>query len=1248
MTVQNERTQCPHRCVWGWFHKLLMLVVLLAVGADTWGQTGPRPGETDPLGKPSRYNLFPDHELLAVLAHDPATAGLNAEFSFNSFAPSADLKTLTPLGGATNLALDLSAAHMGAAAGRILASDRDQVVYARRTTGSNLAVAFLGYPNSTTTLSPLANKVSGTADLFAIAVGDLDKSADADGNNHDEVVVCFATSPNNDVEVAVLDYTAPTPAPSDAVRPQATTTAIVSTLKLNNVLLVDAVLACTIGDFDGDGQNEIAVVGVSDGLLWVNLLRYSITDPEKPALRLASGVGFQIDLELVGSVDVTAGDFNGDGRDELAVSFVTRKLTGIGRPCTPSGHTSCHTYFATVLVVKAKGGDEDLDLNAGGGYQMAASVDIQDGSARLSLVGAQVVSGLFKFDPGNGFGFDRRQLALAANFNNVDGPFLKIAALSVSNDLNTVSLIGSEMSLSYPSNNTLTSHVSLVAGGFTGNGDIKNPLWSLALGTWVVPSIFDLRVLKIGASGPSVAFAKRYTQPVLGEFGRFPLVAYDTDGDSVYLGAPVHFTVSNMIRPQVIFQEPPKHTAYLGGQVVNVSRLHDFYVELKDSRGTTFASTTTDTTDWNIGGSLDISAKTSVEVGDIEKTGAKGTIEGSLKIGYDYDGHKEDYNSGYASNTLTFTGQTVTDDLLVAQLQTFDVWRYRAFGISPTGAQGQPLNGFYELVLPGPKVEARGGGLNFDWYQPLHENGNILSYPPLVNKTFTPSDLGSFTLPNGEKKTEPLVPATLLAFDGTSGTIQLDFSKTSGSGSQRESSHTLAENLDVKASVEASTELLIAKTKSEGSVAVNVHNSNSWSQLKTSDNETNTSTGITLNKPGGSATRAYNFAPVFYFAQDGTVKVVHAVDVLGNAAGRSFWASTYGQKPDPALNLPLRFEPDLTPFSSTWLVNPLNSRKKIRGFFLRKADLNPVTKDYDYLASAPTEGDKVRIEVRVYNYSTAQPADNVLVRFQAVGYNDATDTEVPFSSCPNGTVVSNGRCTIGETFVSLNPLAMRPVAITWDTSAFGPLSVKGAKEYRIYVVLDPDHTIDEIYEDDSVGGDKCSDPTRPGSTIVCNPGQNNEGYGTITIVRAPVLLAAQQVAQAEVTTPAPHADVRLRKDALAAIDAKRGTLFTDAVDAYLNRPLRIRVHVVTDVSDAQQYHLLLYKGKPKQEAEVIADKLLQGVDAEDGKYVWVEWTPSELGTVTLQAQVLEQEDDVIPGNGKRVLKVRVRPAPKGM
>jgi hypothetical protein len=771
-----------------WFLRLLTLVVLMAVGADAWGQkTSPRPGEEDPLGNPSRYTLFPDQELLAVLAHDPATAGLNPEFSFNTFAPSADLKTLTPLGGTTNLAMDLSAPHMGAAAGRILASDRDQIVYARRT-GSSLAVAFLGYSNSTTTLSPLANQLPDSADVFDIAVGDLDKVADLDGNNHDEVIVCFATAPN------------------------------------------------------------------------------------------------------------------------------------------------------------------------------------------------------------------------------------------------------------------------------------------------------------------------------------------------------------------------------YGEQVVNVSRLSTFYVELKDSKGTTFASTKTDTTDWSIGGSLAQTATVTAQEGietELTNVGAKQTFDFALTVGYDYEGHEESYNSQYATRTLTFTDQTIADDLLVAEIQTFDIWRYRAFGISLPDGQNPPLNGFYEIVLPGPKTVVRGGGTSFDWYQPLHENGNILSYPVLRSNTFTPSDLGSFTLPDGTKKNEPLLPATLLAFDGTSGTIQLDFSQSSGAGSIRSAAHTLAENVDTSLAAEATAIVAGSGGSTSISTALNFHNSNSLSNITTSDSETNTSSGITLVKAAGTANRAYNFAPVFYFAKDGTVKVVHAVDVLGNAAGRSFWASTYGQKPDPALNLPLRFERSLDPFTEVWIPNTLSSRKKIRGFFLREAVLNTVTNDYDYLAKAPVEGDEVRLETRIYNYSTAQAANNVKVRFQVIGYNDASDTEIPFTSCPTGTLLNNGRCTIGETFVSLDPLAMRPVAITWDTSGFGPTSLGGAKEYRVYVVLDPDNTIDEIYEGDN------------------SPGQNNEGFGTITIAHAPLPQGANKP---------PRADARLRKGAIAAIDAKRGTLFTDAVDAYLNRPLRIRVHVTADVSDRQHYHLLVYKG----------------------------------------------------------------------
>jgi hypothetical protein len=1253
MEMQNNLGQGSGRGTYGRSLRLLTLVVLLAIGGDAFGQqlNGPRPGETDPLGKPSRYTLFPDHELLAVLTHDPSTGGTTPEFSFNSFAPSADLKTLTPIGGATNVPMDTNAPHMVAGAGRILAADKDQVVYARRTGINNIAVAFLGYPDSTTTLSPLADRLPGlNSELLDIAVGNLDKSTDSVGNNHDEVVLCWANA-SYDIQVTVLDYTSSTYTPSGPVRPLAATTAktthrldpgSVAAFKENALQPVSALLSCTIGDFDGDGQNEIAVVGFDNARsLWVSTLRYK-TDGGQRSLAQVSTAALAPDPSnfwFAGSVDVAAGDFNGDGNDDLVISYVLMRGFGCSRPF-------CAEVIPFVVVV---GSDQTLTLTFGGQRPRPPSINVGTGDPLSLFPGTQVVSGLFKFDPAQGFTFGRRQFVLVTSDNQNGSAALIYTPFSVSKDLKIISplfpsTVSNDLQVGLPNGSapiSVSPYFSVVAGGFSGNGDINNPLWSLVSGAWF-GNTYTLLVVKFGASSFSPTFQRNYNLPFLPNFGRFPVVAYDADGDSVYLGAPVHFTVDQMKRPQFIFQEPPKHTYYQGGQVVNVSRKPDFYVELKDSAGTTFSTKDVDGSDWNIGGSVDVSAKASLEIGDIKKTGTKATIEGSVKVGYDYNQNKESYDSKYGSRTLTFTGQTNADDYLVYDSQLFDVWRYRAFGINPTDEQSRKVNGFYELVLPGPKATYTLGGLGVEWYQPLHENGNILSYPALMGSIFTPPDLGSFTLPNGTQKTELLIPPRVLAFDGTSGTIQLNFSESSGSGQSRKSSHTLKESVDVKLSYVTTCDFFVGQTVAEASVAVNVHNSNSWSSLSTSSSETNNSTGITLVKPTGDASRAYNFAPVFYFAQDGTVKVVHAVDVLANAAGRTFWAGTYGQKPDPALNLPQRFR---APDGATWIPNLGPERKRIRGFFLRKADLNPVTNDFDYLAlGAPVTGKKVRIETRVYNYSTTQPANNVKVRFQVIGYDDLTNKEVPFTQskpCPAGTVLSGNRCTIGETTLpGLAPLAMQPAAITWDTTGFGPVSAGGIAQYRIYVVLDPDKAIDEIYEDDSVGGAKCTNPLggKP-ANILCNPGQNNEGYGLISIAKASLL--------ASESSP-PHADVRLRKDALAAIDAKRCTLFTDSVDAYLGQPLPIRVQVATDVTDLQQYHLLVFASPDsKSPGQLIADKLIDGVDAVNGSYVWLDWTPPTLGKVFIRAQVLEKADDVIPGNGKRVLKVRVRPVPKG-
>ena len=86
--------------------------------------------------------------------------------------------------------------------------------------------------------------------------------------------------------------------------------------------------------------------------------------------------------------------------------------------------------------------------------------------------------------------------------------------------------------------------------------------------------------------------------------------------------------------------------------------------------------------------------------------------------------------------------------------------------------------------------------------------------------------------------------------------------------------------------------------------------------------------------------------------------------------------------------------------------------------------------------------------------------------------------------------------------MSLDPLGMTPAVLEWDTTGFGSTQSGVLASYRIYIVLGPENTIDEIYETDTTGlganSSTCTDPVTLGSAP-CNPGQNNEGWGLISI-----------------------------------------------------------------------------------------------------------------------------------------------------
>jgi hypothetical protein len=568
---------------------------------------------------------------------------------------------------------------------------------------------------------------------------------------------------------------------------------------------------------------------------------------------------------------------------------------------------------------------------------------------------------------------------------------------------------------------------------------------------------------------------------------RLPVVAYDLQGKSLYLGAPAHMTVTGTARTDVILQEPPKHAYWdeISKSVVNLTRHDTNNVHLYNGTTSSFATGDTDEASRNTGGSFAISAgatvgyKTSFFIGEAS-TEAK--VDVTVAGSYDYNQHESQYNSEYKTRTISSRSSTDHDDYLSGEVETFDMWRYRAYGASPSGE----TNTFYELVFPGPKVPFAGGGLNFDWYQPVHENGNILSYPSALGKPgnpFIPTDLGTITLPDGKQPQEPLVPAAQSFFDGSGNSTTLAFSSDISSAHSFQYSHELAESADVTASYTASGKVAGASGEIRACGSLAFHNSNSWGGTQTSSDSTKTETEITLNRAAGNASYSYPFYPVVYTTQDGTLKMSSAVPNPGqkasNPSNYQTYANLYGGKQDPALNLPWRFDSYIiTPGQVGWKANFRTDRKQMRGLFFRQPTANAVSGTYEFLSMFPTAGDTVRVEARIYNYSTNFGAFNVPVQFEAIPYNSGTNSELctdPINAAVGKTsgliCPPSARTVIGQTTIpSLNPVQWTcldgvddpsvtfcapPVYINWDTTDFGS-RYSGTSEYRIYVVLNAD------------------------------------------------------------------------------------------------------------------------------------------------------------------------------------------------
>ena len=1171
---------------------LVMLAGFLSsLALSAIASEGLRPGEKNPVTA-NGNSLFRDDELLLLIG-DPQVH----KAYYDSFKPGeADLKTWSTeehdhryLNSEYAL-INGEPPAWSIERGRITNPLQDDVAYAFYRTDGRVAVELWEYPARQSHWVKLDGTTDTNYQSVDVAVGDLDMFVESDNYRHDEIVVARIGYDNGYiVRVDVLDQHLDSLASISVSADYA-----------------PRGVAVAVGDFNGDGNLDLAVAQVADR--GTDRLRVDVY-----ACKLdANGAVIRpIELEHKSShkkytygseVDMAAGDFMGIGRDAIAVHYGGKPNQALHLSVFDSGadFTLTEEIFYTV---------DDFSYHP------------------------QVKAALLYFKPEEGYDLSRRQLVLGFAYKTA------------------FTIVAHRIDKWYPqddpgwkiiSTSGTVKDLSLATGNFVGHMDDSDkppPIEQIAVSYWSDPGHRpELVVMGHPNNQQAQQFDIYYTWEggALGGQIATAVIATDNDGDTYRLGTPAHIVLEGLISLDYVIQEPPKHVDYLPvgpdgkWNIINISAWDDFIVELEDDSEVSVETTAEDTSSWSMGGSVkvDSGATVSEGFGDIGK--ASESIDVKAKVGYDYDAHESSYNSQYGSRSVSYSNQTNIDDNVHAKIQTLDIWRYPIYALMTDDGK---KHGFQEIILPGPYsiISAGAGKDHGDWYQPAHQNRNILSYPHFVaeHTNFKPPDLGYFTLPDKTQVHDIMNEGATHYWDGNKQTIKVAWTEKAGSGETKSYNHTLSSSLDITVGEKAKVEFFGDGVKEHTSVTVSFHDSVSWGGSKTEKAENSKSRGVTIEIPAQTGEQqGYAFQSAIYISSGGgTFKVAHATDPQGGQ-GSDWWKQYYGGKPDPALSLPNRFEhhtQDDTHRFEYWTLIEDYTRKKMRGFSMHYSKQNPISGSYDVIGASPVDGDVVKLRAKVYNYSLYQDTGDFTVRFYGIVVDKlANEVGDPFFIGEVRTSLDAIARPDGDSYTYEGQEPMKEVSVDWDTTGRSDTVIDGIdyNTYRFYVVVDEDDEVkNEIHEWKDADGNK----------LVHG---NNEGYW-------PWKNAIQIVP--EDSTPI-GIDISIQPPSLAIkTDSGLKTQGIGSIAVSAGRLYELRVKIVSDGDQPLYRYALFYDGDPQNGGRVFSSQRVFGLTERDN-YIWTEWTPKEPGDYELWAVVLEDSNDPEPGNNSDMIRVHVSDA----
>ncbi len=769
-----------------------------------------------------------------------------------------------------------------------------------------------------------------------------------------------------------------------------------------------AVLAA--GDFDGNGTAEVALAAAQGNAITVTIYTVQVTTNqgalESITLTPAGATTFDAP-ENVNALALVAGIYNNAVNATTGYplhSLVVMYQFNQGK----------HKIDLSSIAVTTANGAPPFTLN------VAHTVNWQDSDHENYII--DLASDRLDF-----WGATEQLVASVSE----PGNFSHLAVFTLDNDLNLYK--ASEKIVT----ELLSVLVSIAVGNFDQDVSANSPI-NLEIGVLKYEvDIFGVKAqptLFLYSVDPANNFAlNEYAHANVGPSFAGPdfnlnvsVRAGDTQGRSLLLGPPTKITAQH-IQPAIVLGMPPMHVDWVtpsGGnqpELLNLSAVPlGFYSSYQTAVTNQSQSSHQGTTSFSTSLTESVSQKISLGVPDVAsvsistKTSATEAWSNSVSRTY----------SNYTTTSFDASTQTGFDDQLWYNSERQNIYIYPVIGQygCPQGnpncspSEKVPLN----VMFSGPDqiMQTSIGGSTVEWFQPVHEPGNLFSYPwNLTQLQQLEPQLNLLTSYN----------PTQFYTDSSTRTQQAQWQ----AGGSKNVTTGSTQNYSWSKSVSVSGDVSIPEAGGLGGgskFSFSYNGSKSFSTMNSSTTSLGASTGIGVNKPGtfpNPGEYQYAIQPFIYGTNpvEGTIQNVQLnTDIQTNGILRAeftadptdpnagaWWQITYNQ-PDVALNHPSRWSVQavtsgtsganclpISPGTTTVNCATLNAPNSdiwlsefhwMKGLLITPADANGEGPQIN----EATAGDSVMLELRVYNYSLADmPAgSSVVVQFYGQPWDPTT------------------------------------------------------------------------------------------------------------------------------------------------------------------------------------------------------------------------------------------------------------------